>query len=70
MWGYDFKLLPAKVLLVVMSASGASTFDNNNATEGTAASSVNTTVTVVGSLSGAVFVALVVVIAVMAKTRR
>jgi len=70
MWVYDFTLLPAKVLLVVMSASVASTFDNNNATEGTASASVNTTVTVVGSVSGAVVVALVVVIVVMAKRQR
>jgi len=53
-----------------MSASGASTFDNNNETEETAPFSVNTTVTVVGSVSGAVFVAIVIVIVVMAKRRR
>jgi len=53
-----------------MSASVASTFDNNNETEGTASSSVNTAVTVVGSVSGAVAVALVAVIVVMAKRQR
>jgi len=49
-----------------MSASVASTFDNNIETEGTASFSV---ITAVGSVSGAVAVALVAVIVVMLSTK-